>query len=90
MIVGQGNSHLFQIVATLRAPRSFACLLNGRKKQRYKNGDDGNHNKEIDQREARRSTKSLASISSVKESRFAGVVFLCRHVNVSAGMLDAM
>ena len=52
MIVRKCKSHLFQIVATLRPPRGFACPLDGRKKQRHKHGNDRNYNQQFNQREA--------------------------------------
>ena len=39
-----------QIVGTLRPPRRFPGLLNGRQKQSDQHGDDGNHHQQFNER----------------------------------------
>ena len=50
VIVVQSQPHLLQIVFTLTAAGRLAGLLNRRQQQRYKDGDDGDHDQQFNQR----------------------------------------
>lgn len=52
MIVVQGDPDLHELVDTLHAPRGFTSRLNRREKQEDRHGDDCDHDKKLDQREA--------------------------------------
>ncbi len=53
VVDGMGRqAELFQIVAALHPVRGFTDLLHGRQQQADKNGDDGNHDQQLDEGEA--------------------------------------
>jgi hypothetical protein len=47
-----GQAQVLEIVFALRTPRCFPCLLNGREKEGDQNGDDCDHDQQLDQRES--------------------------------------
>src|ERR1700723_3670192 len=49
-VIVQRQSNLFEIVAALRAASRLARGLDRRHQNRYQDGDDGNHDKQFDQR----------------------------------------
>ncbi len=51
VVICQSDPDLFEVTFTLCSPSCFTCLLNSRKKQRHKNGDDRDDDKQFDQRE---------------------------------------
>ena len=52
LVVVQRQSQLLEIVLALAAASGLAGGLHGRQKQRHQNGDDGNHDQQLDQRES--------------------------------------
>ena len=50
--VVHGEAKLFEIIAALNARRGLADLLHGRQEQADEDGDDGDHHKQFNEREA--------------------------------------
>lgn len=52
MVVVDGQTNLLQMIAALGATGGFTSLLNGRQQQRNQDRNDGNHDEQLDEREA--------------------------------------
>lgn len=52
LVVEGGERKLLEVVHALRATRGLASRLHGREQQRDQDGDDGNHDQKLNEREA--------------------------------------
>jgi hypothetical protein len=74
MVVVKRDSDLFEVVAALGATGGLTRRLDGRQEQGDQNGDDGNHDEQLNQREATPSLRAhrtvLSCARSVSSDRF--------------------
>lgn len=57
LVILQRQADLFEIIAALRAPGRFSNPLDGWKQQRDQDGNDGNDDKQLDERETAARTR---------------------------------